>query len=90
MSEINHCPGGCDSGLNRLMDLMANALEKHADEDGLTGVRRAVFLARGGHAPGERCPNEPPVEPQHNYWCEWPDDECHCGISTPTQPQEHR
>jgi hypothetical protein len=78
-----HCPGGCDSGLNRLMQVFADTLEKHADEDGLTGVERAVFLARGGHAPGTRCPNEPPPEPMHNTWCEWPDDECHCGITPP-------
>lgn len=28
----------------------------HADRDGLKGVARAVFIDRGGHAPGETCP----------------------------------
>jgi hypothetical protein len=49
----------------------------HADRDGLTGVQRAVFLARGGHAPGTACPTAPPRDP-HEYWCADPDAECDC------------
>lgn len=46
-------------------------------QDELLGVKRAVFLDRGGHAPGDPCPSEPPPE-RHNYWCQYPDDECSC------------
>jgi hypothetical protein len=63
---------------SKLLAHLAENLEAHADRDGLTGVRRAVFLDRGWHAPGERCPTEPPSEPAHVTWCEWPDDECVC------------
>lgn len=63
---------------SRLTAALAEALAGHADRDGLTGVRRAVFFARGGHAPGTVCPNELPADP-HAYWCTWPDDECNCG-----------
>lgn len=63
---------------SKLMAHLAENLEAHADRDGLSEVARAVFLARGGHAPGTSCPSEPPREPEHATWCEWPDDECHC------------
>lgn len=62
---------------SRLLAHLAQRLDQHADADGLTGVRRAVFLSRGGHAPGEVCPTEPKRDP-HEYWCQWPDDECDC------------
>lgn len=62
---------------SRLMAHLGEQLEAHADRDGLTGVARAVFLARGGHAPGTACPTAPPDDP-HIYWCEYPDDECSC------------
>lgn len=53
-----------------LLQHLGQQLEAHADRDGLTGVRRVVFLARGGHAPGDACPSEPPQEPDpHAYWC---------------------
>ncbi len=63
---------------SKLLKLIAESTEAHADLDGLTGVRRAVFLARGGHAPGDHCPSEKPTDP-HEYWCASPDDECNCG-----------
>jgi hypothetical protein len=69
------CRGADFSALMAQLD--AN-LEAHADRDGLDGVRRGIFLARGGHAPGEARPTAPPAEPQHHYECEWPDDECTC------------
>lgn len=70
-----------------------DALKAHAERDGLTGLARAVFLARGGHAPGARCPSEPPPEPQHMYYCSYgiaPEDaefgqdgeRCICGALT--------
>jgi len=62
---------------SRLLAHLAEGLQAHADRDDLTGVRRAVFLARGGHAPGDPCPSETPADP-HIYWCEYPDDECSC------------
>lgn len=65
---------------SKLMAHLGEELRRHADRDGLSPVRRAVFLARGGHAPGEPCPTEQPVDP-HEYWCEYPDDECVCSAS---------
>lgn len=64
-----------------LLAHLAAGLEAHADRDGLTGVRRAVFLANGGHVHGSPCPSEPPPDPRdrHYAWCEWPDDDCVCG-----------
>lgn len=56
---------------------LAAGMVEHADRDGLTGVARAVFMDRGGHAPGEVCPTVK-AEPVHEYWCQWPDDECVC------------
>lgn len=61
----------------RVLAHLAQRLDQHADADGLTGVRRAVFLSRGGHAVGEVCPTAPPPD-LHAYWCEWPDDDCGC------------
>jgi hypothetical protein len=58
---------------------LGQGLIDHADRDGLTGVKRAVFMDRGGHAPGEVCPTAEPEDP-HRYWCQWPDDECGCLI----------
>ena len=37
---------------SKLMKLHSDNLIAHADRDGLTAVRRTVFLSRGGHAPG--------------------------------------
>jgi hypothetical protein len=62
---------------SKLLKHIAEGIEAHADRDGLTGVRRAVFLARGDHAPYEPCPSEQPTDP-HEYWCASPDDECNC------------
>lgn len=66
-----------------LLQHLGEQLEAHADRDGLTGVGRAVFLARGGHAPGGYCPSEPTPEPPdpHAYWCASPDEPCSCGVS---------
>lgn len=62
---------------SRLLAAIGEGIRAHADRDGLIGVGRAVFLDRGGHAPGEPCPTEKPRDP-HEYWCGWPDDECDC------------
>lgn len=56
---------------------LGQGLIDHADRDGLKGVRRAVFMDRGGHAVGEICPTAKPADP-HIYWCQYPDDECSC------------
>lgn len=65
---------------SKVMQHLADNLVAHADRDGLTGVMRAVFLARGGHAPGTRCPHEPPPEPPHDSFCSWLlGDDCDCG-----------
>ncbi len=77
-------PGGrgcCSTGFNRLLDHLAENLEAHADRDGLTGPARAVFLARGGHAPGTQCPTAPPLV-VHDMRCDWlysDDGNCVCG-----------
>jgi hypothetical protein len=62
---------------SRALAAIGEGIKAHADRDGLTGVLRAVFLARGGHAPGDVCPSEQPADP-HEYWCASPDDECNC------------
>lgn len=65
---------------SRVLAHLDAGIQAHADRDGLTGVQRAVFLARGGHAPGTACPTEPTSEPDpHQYWCATPYDECNCG-----------
>ncbi len=47
----------------------------------LTGLRRDLFLMRGGHAPGEACPSYvPPESDPHQYWCGSPDGPCGCGV----------
>ncbi len=69
-----------NADFSKLIAHLAANLEAHADRDGLRLARRAVFLARGGHAPGEVCPSEAATDPgpEHEVWCEWPGDECHC------------
>lgn len=62
---------------SRLVAHLAEGLRAHADRDGLTGVKRALFIERGGHAAGDTCPTEPQRDP-HHYWCAYPDDECNC------------
>lgn len=63
---------------NKLLVHLANNLVAHAERDGLDGVRRALFMVRGGHGPGEKCPTEPITDPVHMHWCMYPDDECVC------------
>lgn len=55
---------------SKLMQHLGDNLQAHADRDGLTGVMRAVFIARGGHAPGTVCPTAEPVE-HHDSGCAW-------------------
>ena len=45
----------------QLLAHLDRGLVEHADRDGLVGVRRATFMDRGGHAPGEACPSVSPV-----------------------------
>lgn len=81
---MSECAG---ADLSELLRVLGEGLERHADIDGLTGVRRAVFMARGGHAPGHGpCLYEaqfPAVGDGHEYWCPWPDDECGCSAGRP-------
>lgn len=74
-AKPQECQG---ADFSRLFKALDEGLAAHADRDGLTGARRAVFLSRGGHAPGTACPTESPTDP-HEYWCAAPDDECTCG-----------
>lgn len=64
---------------SRVFAHLEQGLHEHADRDGLKGVARAVFIDRGGHAPGETCPSAPPPDP-HFYMCQHPDDECSCHL----------
>lgn len=62
---------------SKLVEHLDKELVAHADRDKLEGVWRAVFLARGGHAPGTICPTE--IFPEaHLYYCNYPDEECVC------------
>ncbi len=64
---------------SRLLDHLHQNLVEHAERDGMNEVRKAIFLARGRHAPGEVCPSAPPaVEDPHEYWCATPESECNC------------
>jgi hypothetical protein len=66
---------------SKLLAHIQENLEDHVKRDGLSPVRAAVFLARGGHAPGEACPSASPVaEDPHEYWCASPDLPCNCGV----------
>lgn len=70
----------CMAGFTALWQDLADGLEAHADRDGLTGLKRTLFMARGGHPPpGVACPTAPTEFPlPHQPWCMWPDDECEC------------
>ncbi len=64
----------------RVLAHLGDNLREHVKRDGLSPVAAAVFLARGGHAPGEVCPTAPPaVDDPHEYWCGDPHDPCRCG-----------
>ncbi len=68
------------ANFSRVMAHLSDNLHKHVKRDGMSPVRAAVFLSRGGHAPGERCPSAPPkVEDPHAYWCGDPHEPCRCG-----------
>ena len=63
----------------KLLEQIAESNSAHADRDGLTGLKRTLFLQRGGHAPGDRCPTAPTgFPPAHHIECRWPEDECEC------------
>jgi hypothetical protein len=65
---------------SKLLAALDEGLVAHADRDGLTGVMRAVFMSRGGHAPGTVCPSEGPPDPVHASWCDWLlGEDCDCG-----------
>ncbi len=66
---------------SRVIKHLSDNLVEHARRDGLSPVATAVFLDRGGHAPGEPCPSAPPeVEDPHAYWCGDPHEPCRCGV----------
>ncbi len=67
---------------SRLLAHLDGNLHEHVRRDNMSPVRAAVFLARGGHAPGEVCPSAPPkVEDPHAYWCGDPHEPCRCGAT---------
>lgn len=69
----------CLAGFTALWQHLVDGLEAHADRDGLTGLKRTLFMARGDHPPGVACPTAPAgFPPPHRPWCTWPDDECEC------------
>lgn len=66
---------------SRVAQALTDGIEEHIRRDRLIPIKAALFRARGGHAPGERCPSEPNPEPIHAMGCdlmadgEW----CTCG-----------
>lgn len=72
---------------SRVAAHLAENLVEHAKRDGLSPVMTAVFLARGGHAPGTRCPSEPDPEPIHAVGCDLMVDGecCTCGPECPKE-----
>lgn len=67
-----------NADFSRVATHLAQGLREHADRDGLTGVPRAVFMDRGGHFAGDVCPSQQLKGSRHEYWCQFPDDECVC------------
>jgi len=68
------------ANFSKLLQHLGENLEEHARRDGLGPVGTAIFLSRGGHAPGESCPSEGPAEPVHHPACAWLlGDDCDCG-----------
>lgn len=72
---------------SRVAAHLAENLVEHAKRDGPSPVMTAVFLSRGGHAPGTRCPSEPEPEPIHAMGCDlFADGECcTCGADCPKE-----
>jgi hypothetical protein len=76
-AEPQECQG---ADFSRLMQHLSENLEEHVRRDGMSPVRAAVFLSRGGHAPGEVCPSDGPPEPVHASYCSWLlGEDCDCG-----------
>lgn len=76
-AEPQECRG---ADFSKLMQHLGDNLEEHVRRDGMSPVRAAVFLSRGGHAPGEICPSGGPPEPVHASWCDWLlGEDCDCG-----------
>lgn len=71
--------GGVCQGadFSRPMAAIRQELERHCQAHGYTGPFAAVFLARGGHAPGQQSLIDY-SPPEHEYWCEYPDRDCIC------------
>jgi hypothetical protein len=69
---------------SRLLQHLSDNLVEHARRDGLSPARTAVFLSRGGHAPGEACPAQGPPDPVHASYCSWLlGEDCDCGAEQP-------
>lgn len=85
-------PQGCQGAdFSKLLAHLDANLREHAERDGLSPVRTAVFLARGGHAPGEHCPSEGPPPPAHASYCSWLlGDDCDCGAERTNPTTEPR
>jgi len=65
---------------SKLLQHLGENLEEHVRRDGMSPVRAAIFLSRGGHAPGEHCPSAGPAEPAHASYCSWLlGEDCDCG-----------
>lgn len=69
---------------SRVAAHLANGLHEHADRDGLRGVMRAVFLDRGGHAPGEACPSAEPHSCDLPSVSVWLDSEGDASLTCPS------
>lgn len=80
-----HClavqPRECQGAdFSKLVQHLGDNLVAHAKRDGLGPVATAVFLSRGGHAPGTACPTEGPPAPVHASSCSWLlGNDCDCG-----------
>lgn len=63
---------------SRLIKHLDDGLREHAEQEWPDSpVLRAVFLSRGGHAPGASCAIDGPWKPpEHVYYCLYPEDEC--------------
>jgi hypothetical protein len=70
---------------SQVMAHLNQNLADHAKQDGLSPVATAVFLSRGWHAPGERCPSDPGTIPHDQACPSMYDDDATCTCPKPAR-----
>lgn len=78
--DRRECQG---ADFSRVAAALAEGIEEHIRRDNMSPLKAALFRSRGGHAPGDVCPSEPPTEPIHAMGCDLMADGeyCTCGAA---------